>query len=86
VRDEKYPVDGPMGVGTGHALGAGCAWLWSCGVAGRPVVRRYLWRGLRSGQLSKQYDVCGEIIGRAESPRLAGIVPIVSERLGHLDP
>jgi hypothetical protein len=22
--------------------------LWSCGGAGRPVVRRYLWRGLRN--------------------------------------
>src|SRR5262249_35082946 len=39
---------GPTGAGIGHALGAGCAWLWSCGGAGRPVVRRYLWRGLRS--------------------------------------
>src|SRR5262245_13843974 len=48
MRDEKYPVDGPAAAGAGHALGAGCAWLWSCGGAWRPVVRRYLWRGLRS--------------------------------------
>ena len=24
------------GAGAGSALGAGCAWLWSCGGAGRP--------------------------------------------------
>src|SRR6516162_11819160 len=48
VRNEKYPVDGPAGAGAGHALGAGGAWLWSCGGAGRLVVRRYLWRGLRT--------------------------------------
>src|SRR5262249_30622824 len=30
--------------GAGRARRAGCAWLWSCGGAGRPVVRRYLWR------------------------------------------
>src|SRR5215831_12400974 len=48
VRNEKYPADGPADAGAGHALGTGCAWLWSCGGAGRPGVRRYLWRGVGS--------------------------------------
>ena len=47
VRDGKYPVHGPAGAAADHALGAGCAWLWSGGGAGRPLVRRYLWCGLR---------------------------------------
>ena len=34
LRNEKYPVDGPTGAGAGHALGAGRAWLWTCGGAG----------------------------------------------------
>src|SRR5262249_33844617 len=30
----KVSADGPTGAGAGNALGAGCAWLWSCGSAG----------------------------------------------------
>ena len=37
-------LDGPKGARAGCALGAGCAWLWSCGGAGRLRVRRSLWR------------------------------------------
>ncbi len=34
--------------GPDRACPARRPWLWSCGGAGRPVVRSYLWRGLRS--------------------------------------
>ena len=44
----KGTLDGPRHWRGGRALGAVCAWLWSCGGAGRPGVRRYLWRGVGS--------------------------------------
>ena len=71
VRNEKYPVDGPTGAGAGHALGAGCAWLWSCGGAGRPGVRRYLWRGVRSDNYRGDKKLAVRDNRGARDPRLA---------------
>ena len=72
VRNEKYPADGPADAGAGHALGTGCAWLWSCGDAGRPVVRRYLWRDLRSDNYRSDTTFAVRASGeRSPDPSLA---------------
>src|SRR5262249_37684594 len=72
------------------ALGAGCAWLWSCGGAGRPVVSRYLWRGLRIVNyrsvttFAVDHRVRGVSVAILALPDLCFV--ILSGRLGHLDP
>src|SRR5215469_16581886 len=89
VRNEKYPADGPADAGAGHALGTGCAWLWSCGNAGRPVVRRYLWRGLRSDNFRSDTTFAVRSSGARSLGSRSALdlcFGIVSEGPGHLDP
>src|SRR5262245_2718147 len=78
-REMKAPWMNPRGAGAGRALGAGFAWLWSCGGAGRPVVRRYLWRGLRSdnyrGDTAFAVTSSGARKSRSLSPRCGEVQP-----------
>ena len=80
---------GPTGAGVAHALGAGCAWLWSCGGARRPVVRRYLWRGLRSDNYRSDTTFAVRSSGARGLGSRSALdlrLGIVSEGPGHLDP
>jgi hypothetical protein len=85
LREMKLPSNGPSLAGAGRALGASCAWLWSCGGTGRLLVRRSLWRR----QHSDDYRGGTALTVRPEAPTPGSAIRalpdlcfgIVSERL-----